>query len=45
VLRDADLVALRPGTGLAPSARSDVIGRALRVPVGRGEIICEDHLA
>jgi N,N'-diacetyllegionaminate synthase len=45
VLRDADLVALRPGTGLAPSARSDVIGRALRVPVGRGEIICEEHLA
>jgi N,N'-diacetyllegionaminate synthase len=45
VLVDGDLVALRPGTGLAPAARGDVIGRALLVALRRGEILGAEHLA
>ncbi|HEU4681511.1 MAG TPA: N-acetylneuraminate synthase family protein, partial [Gemmatimonadales bacterium] len=45
VLEDRDLVALRPGTGIPPSARARLIGRALRVEVMRGEMLQDDHLA
>jgi N-acetylneuraminate synthase/N,N'-diacetyllegionaminate synthase len=44
VLQAADLIALRPGTGLAPSQRERLIGRRLRVGVERGEILGEHHL-
>jgi N,N'-diacetyllegionaminate synthase len=44
VLTDADLLALRPGTGIPPSARNQVIGRLLRVPLKAGELLREDHL-
>ena len=45
VLEDQDLVALRPGTGIPPSARARLVGRALRVEVLRGEMLQEHHLA
>jgi sialic acid synthase SpsE len=45
VLQDQDLVALRPGTGIPPSARAGLVGRALRVGVQGGEMLQEHHLA
>jgi N,N'-diacetyllegionaminate synthase len=45
VLQEQDLVALRPGTGIPPSARAGLVGRALRVEVLRGEMLQEHHLA
>ena len=44
VLDEADLVALRPGTGLSPALRGRLIGRRLRVGVERGEMLAERHL-
>jgi sialic acid synthase SpsE len=44
VLDRADLVALRPGTGLSPALRDRLVGRRLRVGVERGEMLAEGHL-
>lgn len=44
VLKAADLIALRPGTGLPPALRGRVVGRRLRVGVERGEMLSERHL-
>jgi N-acetylneuraminate synthase/N,N'-diacetyllegionaminate synthase len=44
VLDAADLVALRPGTGLPPALRDRLVGRRLRVKVERGEMLAEGHL-
>jgi len=44
VLQAADLVALRPGTGLPPTLRDRLVGRKLRVSVERGEMLAEGHL-
>src|SRR5688572_3013233 len=45
MLTEADLLALRPGTGIPPSARDHVIGRLLRVSLKAGELLREEHLA
>ncbi len=45
VLEAADLVALRPGTGLMPALRDRLVGRRLRMAVERGEMLAERHLA
>ena len=45
VLEDRDLVALRLGTGVPPSARDRLLGRALRVELLAGEMLQEHHLA
>jgi sialic acid synthase SpsE len=44
VLDRDDLIALRPGTGLAPALRDRLVGRRLRVPLERGEMLAERHL-
>ncbi|MGH7579763.1 MAG: N-acetylneuraminate synthase, partial [Gemmatimonadales bacterium] len=44
VLQAADLVALRPGTGLSPALRDRLVGRTLRAAVERGEMLGERHL-
>lgn len=44
VLQAADLVALRPGTGLPPAIRDRLVGRTLKAAVGRGEMLAERHL-
>jgi sialic acid synthase SpsE len=44
VLDQADLIALRPGTGLSPALRDRLIGRRLRVGLERGEMLAEGHL-
>ena len=44
VLAAADLIALRPGTGLSPALRERLVGRRLRVEVARGEMLAEAHL-
>jgi N-acetylneuraminate synthase/N,N'-diacetyllegionaminate synthase len=44
LLQEADLVALRPGTGLPPSHRARLVGRRLRVGMERGEMLAERHL-
>ena len=44
VLKQGDLVVLRPGTGLPPSLRDRLVGRRLRVAVERGEMLAERHL-
>jgi N,N'-diacetyllegionaminate synthase len=44
VLQAADLVALRPGTGLSPTLRDRLVGRKLLVGVERGEMLSERHL-
>jgi N-acetylneuraminate synthase len=44
VLKSADLIALRPGTGLPPSLRPRLVGRKLRVDVEPGEMLAERHL-
>jgi N-acetylneuraminate synthase/N,N'-diacetyllegionaminate synthase len=44
VLDEADLIALRPGTGMSPALRSRLVGRRLRVGVERGEMLVEGHL-
>jgi len=38
-ITDADLVALRPGTGLAPGRAAEVVRRALRRPVAAGTMV------
>lgn len=45
VLSPADLVALRPGTGLPPGAGTKLMGRMVRARVGPGEMLSEDDLA
>lgn len=40
-----DLVALRPASGLPPSALSSVVGRRLRTAVAAGAVLSEQHLA
>jgi sialic acid synthase SpsE len=44
VLKAADLIALRPGTGVPPAHRDRLVGRRLRVAVERGEMLGEGHL-
>jgi N,N'-diacetyllegionaminate synthase len=44
VLQAPDLIALRPGTGLAPALRDRLAGRRLRVSLERGEMLSERHL-
>jgi len=44
LLGAADLIALRPGTGLPPALRDRLVGRRLRVAVERGEMLAERHL-
>jgi sialic acid synthase SpsE len=44
VLHQADLIALRPGTGLSPALRDRLVGRKLRVGLKRGEMLVEGHL-
>ena len=44
VLAAADLVALRPGTGLTPALRDRLVGRRLRVGLREGEMLTERHL-
>jgi N-acetylneuraminate synthase/N,N'-diacetyllegionaminate synthase len=44
VLNAVDLIALRPGTGLSPAFRDDVVGRMLRVAVEQGEMLGRHHL-
>lgn len=44
-LSSEDVVALRPGTGISPDALESVVGRRLRMPVGSGGMLLEDHLA
>ena len=39
-----DLLALRPGGGVAPAARARVVGRRLRRALDRGEMLTEEHL-
>jgi N,N'-diacetyllegionaminate synthase len=41
----ADLVALRPGTGLPPSRRDALTGRTLRRAVSEGDIVREEDFA
>lgn len=45
VIRERDLVALRPGSGVSPARLSALVGRSLRAPVRGGEMLREDHLA
>jgi sialic acid synthase SpsE len=44
VLKAADLIALRPGTGLPPALHQGLVGRKLRVALERGEMLAERHL-
>lgn len=44
VLTAEDLIALRPGTGIAPSAREAVVGRRLRAGVRAGCMLLESDL-
>ena len=44
-ITDDDIVALRPATGISPSAWSTVVGRRVREPVAAGELLSERHLA
>jgi N,N'-diacetyllegionaminate synthase len=39
-----DLVALRPGTGIAPSSYPALVGRVVRAPLRQGEMLTEKHL-
>lgn len=39
VVRDADVAILRPGTGLPPSRKPDVLGRAAKVDIPAGALI------
>jgi sialic acid synthase SpsE len=43
-LTAADLMWLRPAGGLAPGREAEVIGRALKLPLGLGDLIRLDHL-
>lgn len=45
VLAPADLVALRPGTGVPPGDRGRLVGRTVRLPIAAGEMLSEDKLA
>jgi sialic acid synthase SpsE len=45
VLAASDLVALRPGDGLAPSRLAGLLGSKLRRPISAGEQLQEAHLA
>jgi N-acetylneuraminate synthase len=44
VLAPADLVALRPGTGVPPAARDRLVGRTVRTRIASGEMLSEDKL-
>jgi N,N'-diacetyllegionaminate synthase len=44
VLTAADLVALRPGTGVPPSIQSRLVGRPLRMTLREGEPLREEHV-
>jgi sialic acid synthase SpsE len=44
VLTAADLVALRPGTGVPPGARDRLVGRAVLRRIAAGEMLSEDQL-
>lgn len=44
-IRDADLVLRKPGTGIPPSKRVDVVGRHARHTLKAGRILTEDDLA
>jgi N-acetylneuraminate synthase len=44
VLAPADLVALRPGTGVPPAARDRLVGRTVRTRIALGEMLSEDKL-
>ena len=43
-LAPADLLAVRPGTGIPPSRAAQLVGRRLRRAVGAGEMLREDDL-
>jgi N,N'-diacetyllegionaminate synthase len=43
-VRESDLVALRPGTGISPSRLMDVVGRRLRRDVSAGSMVAEQDL-
>jgi N-acetylneuraminate synthase/N,N'-diacetyllegionaminate synthase len=45
VLTEALLESLRPGTGIAPADLPRLVGRTVRRPVGRGELLAWDDLA
>ena len=45
VVTDGDLVALRPGTGIAPGQAADVVGRTVHRAVVAGAIVAADDLA
>lgn len=45
VIREDDLMCVRPATGLPPSALESVIGRTVTSPLLRGELIAHSHLA
>jgi N,N'-diacetyllegionaminate synthase len=44
-LTDDDLVTKRPGTGLAPALRSQVLGRSARVPIPEGTLLALEMLS
>ncbi len=44
VLEGGDLVAKKPGTGVPATRHLDVLGRRLTRPLGRDELLTEDHL-
>lgn len=43
-IEEADLTALRPGGGLSPAHRARLLGRTLRVPLKKGQIIGESDV-
>lgn len=45
VLTHADLVAKKPGSGIAPHRVDELVGRALARPVAADELLAADHLA
>lgn len=45
LVEESDLEALRPGTGIRPSRREEIVGRTLRTSVAQGAMIEEGHLA
>jgi N,N'-diacetyllegionaminate synthase len=44
ILTAADLVALRPGTGVPPGARDRLVGRAVLRRIAAGEMLSEDQV-
>lgn len=45
IINSSDIAVLRPGTGLAPSCRSEVIGRRARIAIAAGAPITAEMLA